>query len=92
MSEPAKRLHSSLSDSSPTASLPAKRINMDELSCSVCQLTTGLPSKDYEGIANVGSLPLICQECLKKASDYDALAANFSALKKRFLTWSREWP
>ncbi len=84
MSEPAKHLHSPSSDSSPIASLLAKRFNMDELSCSVCQLTTGLPSKDYEGITNVGSLPFICHECSTKATNYNALSTNFSALKKKF--------
>ncbi len=36
MSESAKHLYSPSPDSSPTASLPAKRFNMDELPCSVC--------------------------------------------------------
>ncbi len=82
MSETSKRLHSSSSDSSPIASLPAKRITMDEVLCSVCHQSTGISSEKYEGF-DFGPLSVVCPECSAKASKFDAVFADLTDMKRK---------
>ncbi len=77
----SKREHPPSTDSSPSSSLPAKRINMNHSLCSICGLDSG-----YEQVSdiNVGEngIMIICDECKCRAAGFEKLQRECDEIKK----------